>query len=81
MGKLDSVIVSRPEDGKNNEYKFNLAGGGDAKAHSFKLKAGDTVFVKKERFYSNRAYYTSMIGVIVTLLSGILVYRQVAKIN
>ena len=56
---------------------FDLRKGGDDNAHQYKLAAGDVVFVERERFYQDRAYYTSLISVATTILTGILLYRQV----
>ncbi len=80
-GSLDKVKLTRSADGKIEEFKFNLQGGGTPEAYQMKLNPGDTIFIEKEFFYENRAYYTSLFGVIATILSTVLLYRQVKKGN
>lgn len=76
---LDRITLTRNIDGKIEEFKFDLEKGGTPEAYMQKLSSGDTIFIEKEYLYENRAYYTSLISVIVTFLSGILIYRQVKK--
>lgn len=76
---ISSIQVTRNSSKKFKVMTFDLHGGGDKDAHQFSLKPGDVIFVKKERFYENRAYYTSLISVGVTILSGILLYNQVRR--
>jgi hypothetical protein len=80
-GHLERVKVSRIENGVVTSEEFNLERGGSAEAYVYKLKPGDTIFIPKERFYENRSYYTSLFGVVATVLSSILLYRQVQKIT
>jgi hypothetical protein len=61
----------------NNFY--DLEKGGSNEAALRLLKPGDMVFVEKDYWYENRSYYTGLIGVVATLLSSILLYRQVKK--
>lgn len=77
--KLDTVKISRKTPSKIEELKFDLSEGGNVGAYNFKLKSGDTVFVEKDHYYENRAYYTSLIGVITTLLSSMVIFSQVKK--
>lgn len=74
---LEDVIVTTTRDGKRERMKFDLTEGGDLSLEDFKLQPGDTVFVEKDNFRLDRAYYTSLFGVVLTLLSSILLYRQV----
>lgn len=76
---LTGIKVTRNTNNHINEFKFDLSEGGTPEAYKLKLEPGDTVFVEKEFFYENRAYYTSIIGVIATILSSILLYRQVRQ--
>ena len=55
------------------------AKGGSNEAALKSLRPGDMVFVEKDYWYENRAYYTSLVGVVATILSSILLYRQVKK--
>ncbi|WP_127714151.1 SLBB domain-containing protein [Halobacteriovorax sp. HLS] len=76
---LESVKVTT-KNGKVLESKdFDLTTGGTKEAYEHKLKPGDTIFIKKTRFYENRAYYTSLIGVLATLLSSYAILNQVKK--
>lgn len=75
--QLSKIKVTRNNNNQISEYKFDLSEGGTPEAYKLKLEPGDTVFVEREYFYENRAYYTSIIGVVATILSSILLYRQV----
>lgn len=77
--KLSDIKLNRTENGKNKEYSFDLSSGGAVDAQAFSLKPGDTIFVENDKFYENRGYYTSLIGVIATILSSVLLYREVKK--
>jgi len=56
---------------------FDITQGGDLTLEDFKLRPGDTIFIEKDTYRQDRAYYTSLFGVILTVLSSILLYRQV----
>lgn len=76
--KLDHVVLIRnSSDGTFKEIDFDLSEGGDAKSHQFKMESGDTIFVKKETFYENRAYYTSLIGIFISVLSTFVIIQKV----
>lgn len=75
---LEDIVLKRPaSDGTIKEVEFDLSDGGDLKAHQFKLEAGDTVFVKKNTFYENRSYYTSLIGIVLTVVSTFFIIEKV----
>lgn len=74
---LDEVIVTTLRSGQRERKEFNLKEGGYKDSADFLLQPGDTVFIKKDTFNEDRNYYTSLFGVFVTILSGILLYRQV----
>jgi protein involved in polysaccharide export with SLBB domain len=76
---LRDVKVMRKEGNKFQSFDFDLSEGGEEDAHSLVLKPGDSIFVERERFYENRAYYTSLISVVLTVLSSILLYREVRR--
>ncbi len=77
---LSEVKVTRTQnDGKLETYNFSLNKGGETKSFQFELRPGDTVFIPKDTFESNRAYYTSLFGVFATILSSVLLYREVKK--
>jgi hypothetical protein len=71
--------MTKQEQGKIANEFFDLEKGGSTNAALRKLKPGDMVFVEKDYWYENRSYYTSLIGVAATILSSILLYRQVKK--
>lgn len=77
QAKLDEITLSRVENGKLQRFKFDLEEGGDVHAHEYVLKPGDTIFVQKDSFNENRSYYTSLFGVVLTVLSSILLYRRI----
>lgn len=78
---LEEVTVTRIENGKAIKKEFDLSGGGTIDAHDFILKPGDTVFIANDRFYVNRAYYTSLAGVVVAILSSIILYKRIEDSN
>jgi len=75
--KLTDIRLTRREDKLLSSKEFNLSGGGSTSAYQEVLQPGDTIFVKKSSFQIDRAYYTGLAGVIATVLSSILLYRQV----
>lgn len=77
--KLEEVIVNRVEEGKVKRYEFDLEEGGDIKAHEYTLRAGDTVFIEKDRSFENRAYYTSLIAVAATIISSIFIVKRIEE--
>lgn len=78
-GKLENIKVTRKEGDKLKELEFDLSSGGTAAAYSTKLEPGDTVFVDRSYFYENRTYFTSLLGLAATVLSTIVVMREVRK--
>lgn len=76
---LDEVIVTTLRSGDRERMAFNLKEGGYRDSNEFLLQPGDTVFIKRDTFREDRNYYTSLFGVFVTILSGILLYRQVDR--
>lgn len=77
LAKLNEVSVNRLHKGKVARHEFDLSAGGDFESHDFTLHAGDTVFIKKDRFYENRAYYTSLAALCISVLSSIIIYNAV----
>ena len=77
--ELDNIKVTTKRTGKREKLKFDLSGGGAIDLEDFKLQPGDTVFVPEDTFRQDRNYYTSLTGVILTLLSSILIYQQVKE--
>ena len=75
--KLESIQVTTTREGKRQKLSFDVTEGGDLELEDFKLKPGDTIFIEKDTFTQDRAYYTSLFGVVLTMLSSILLYRQV----
>lgn len=78
---LEEVTVTRIVKGKASKKEFDLSGGGSIEAHDYVLQPGDTVFIANDRFYTNRAYYTSLVGVAVGILSSILLYQRIEDQN
>ena len=74
---MKKFYVTTTRSGKREKLYFDISEGGDLSLEDFKLLPGDTVYVPQDTFFVNRSYYTSLIGVIATILSSILLYRQV----
>jgi protein involved in polysaccharide export with SLBB domain len=79
LGILENVKLTTKNGEKRVVKYFDLSTGGDDEAYDYKLQPGDSVFIEKSNYLENRAYYTSLIGVVATILSSILLYRQVEK--
>jgi len=79
-GDLADVQVTTTREGKRERLEFDLSNGGNLGLEDFKLKPGDTVFVKKDTYLVDRAYYTSLIGVAVTILSSVLIYKRISRL-
>ncbi len=77
---IEDIQVTQSASKELKTIKFDLTKN-DIEAHRYTLQAGDVVFVKKERYYEDRTYYTSLISVAATLLSGVLLYREVRDSN
>ncbi len=77
QAKLSDVFVTRVEDGKVKRLEFDLNEGGTRDAYDFTLRPGDTVFIKKDTFRQDRAYYTSLVSVAVSIISGVFLYIQI----
>lgn len=76
---LDNIKLTRNVEGQIKEFDFDLEKGGSADAFQMKLAPGDTVFVERNYYNENRTYYTSLFAVVATILSSILIYRQVKR--
>ncbi len=74
--KLSEVVVNRLEGKNVRRWEFNLVEGGENSAHEYALQPGDTVFVERDRFVENRAYYTGLFGVVLTIVSTLLVLKR-----
>lgn len=78
--KIDEVVLTRTmKDGKVSQHEFNLSQGGSLDAHSFKLEPGDSVFIKRDQFREDRAYYTSLIGIAISIISTVVLLQSVKK--
>lgn len=79
ISKLDNIKLIRKNSGKITIKEFDLSEGGDAEAYAYELKPHDTIFVEKSTYFENRAYYTTLVSVFVSLVSGIVIYNQTRK--
>lgn len=78
---LEEVYINRIQEKKMIKHEFDLTAGGDISAHDFTLKPGDTVFVSRDTWRDNRAFYVSLVTLVVTVLSSVLLYRQIQNGN
>lgn len=78
---LREVTLTRKQNGEYLEREFDLSNGGNLEAHQYTLNPGDTIFVAKNYFRDDRAYYTTLASitatVVVSILTAILLYRDV----
>ncbi len=74
---LNGIQISSFENVQLQKFKFALTQGMTDEAAKFTLKPGDVVFVEKSNFFENRSYYTSLVGIIATMLSTYVLYKQI----
>lgn len=78
--KIDDVVLTRSAtDGSLKQFEFNLSDGGDVQAYQFKIEAGDSIFIKKDLFREDRAYYTGLIGIGISIISTLILLQKVNK--
>lgn len=77
--KLSNVKLIRKNGKKITIKEFNLTEGGNADAYAYKLQPHDTIFVERSSYFEDRAYYTTLVSVFVSLLSGIIIFNQTQK--
>ncbi len=74
---FEEIHVTTTRNGKREKFTFDISEGGDMSLQDFELKPGDTVFIPKDTFYQDRSYYTSLIGVVATVISAIFITEQI----
>lgn len=74
---LSDVKITRRQGKDLKTIEFDLSSGGDFDSHNFQLRPGDVVYLRKERFYENRAWYTSVLGILATTLGSYLIYKKI----
>jgi hypothetical protein len=77
--KLNNVRLTRKDKDSRENFEFDLRDGGENEAFDMTLKPGDTIFIEQSTYLADRAYYTSLIGIVSTILGTILLFRQVKK--
>jgi len=78
LALMKKVKVFRTEEGKNQTYVFDLQDEANEQVfHDFIFKPSDIVRIDRDDYFQNRAYYTSLIGIGVTVLSGILTFQAI----
>lgn len=76
--KLEKITLSRINlDGTMKQYNFDLSGGGESDAHTFKIISGDSIFIKKDMFMENRSYYTSWVNIALSLITTFFIITKV----
>lgn len=79
QANLDKVKLTRDASGKIEGEYFNLSSGGNSDAFSKEMISRDTIFVEKSNYIENRGFYTSLVGVVATVLSSVLLIREIQK--
>lgn len=75
---VEDVVLTRTlADGSLKQMKFNLSEGGDTKAYQLKLEPGDSIFIKKDSYREDRAYYTSLVGIAISIISTVFILQKV----
>lgn len=75
--QLTNIRLTQMVNDTPKEFTFNLSEGGGKDSFTRKLSPGDTIFVQKDYFYENRTYYTSLLGIVATVISAALIYQRV----
>ncbi len=76
--KIDEIILTRTDNqGKLIQKEFNLSEGGGVDAYNFKIESGDSIFIKKDQFREDRAYYTGLVGIAISIISTIVLLQKV----
>jgi len=76
---LEEIRITSSREGKRRDYNFDLSDGGTLELEDFKLKPGDTIYIPQDTFRADRAYYTSLAAVIATVLSSVLLFREIRR--
>lgn len=79
QANLKRVRLTREQEMGVEGKHFNLSRGGQEDAFSLELSAKDTIFVERSTFSEDRAYYTSLVGVVATVLTSVLLYREIRR--
>ncbi|AYF43815.1 SLBB domain protein [Halobacteriovorax sp. BALOs_7] len=74
---LNEVKITRKSGKELKTIEFDLSSGGDFNSHNFQLQPGDVVYLRKERFYENRIWYTSILSILATTLGSYLIYKKI----
>jgi hypothetical protein len=77
--KLDNVKLIRKYKESIKTREFDLTEGGNSEAYYYELRPNDTIFIERSTFFEDRAYYTTLVSVFVSLLSAFIVYNEVQK--
>ncbi len=75
----DNIRLTHQEGDKVESRYFDLSGGGDNEAFMTALRPRDTIFAERSTFREDRNYYTSLIGVLATIVSSIFILEQIKK--
>ncbi len=75
---LEKIKLSRvTPEGKLSEYHFNLEEGGGKESFDFKIEPGDTIFIQKDTFSENRAYYTGLISIALSIITTFFIVNKI----
>lgn len=75
---LEKIKLTRvSSDGKLNDFHFNLEEGGGKESFDFKIEPGDTIFIQKDSFSENRAYYTGLISIALSIITTFFIVNRI----
>ncbi len=74
---LSDVHLVRGNKGNRKELIFDLTEGGDEDSREIILEPNDSIYIPKDTFFEDRAYYTSLIGVVATIISSIFIIETI----
>lgn len=77
--KLKNVRLTRVGEGELNDRFFNISDGGGHDAYTFELRPRDNIFIDRSFMIENRSFYVSLVGVAATILSSVLVVREIQR--
>ncbi len=77
--RLRNVRLTRGDSDQLVNRFFNLTEGGGHEAYLYELQARDNIFIERSLLVENRNFYTSLVGVAATILSSVLVVREIKR--
>ena len=76
---FNNIRLARIENGVFKKKTLDLDEGGDIVGLKETMKPGDQIFVPQSYFFTNRAYYTGLFGIVFSFLSCIYLFNEIKR--